>query len=310
MRHKARDSRLFRKPLVTTLIVFLIVIALVEGSLRILGLGDPPIAIRDTELEYRLVPNRKYKRWGNRIEINSHGFRAADHSVDRPPSEARLLLIGDSVIYGNHFLDQEDTIAWRLSEILSTPTCFVRVIPMAVSSWGPINQAAALERHGSFDADEIAIILSGHDLFDTPQYSGTFVPYRLTKPKTAIGDFITALTERYFPTSSVDLGPSFEDRAQSSLEALNQIKTLSDTADANLLFVYHATTQESASGVSQSGQRLLDWAELNGMRRLDLSNTANITYRDHIHPDAAGALKIAQALSVAYAETFSCPIAN
>lgn len=288
--------------------VGIVVAAATEITLRLVGLGDPPIAVRDADLEYRLIPDADYRRWGNYISINNHGFRAADHPVDVPEAEARLLLIGDSVVYGNHFLDQEETIALRLSEMLSGPVCTVRVIPMAVSSWGPVNQAAALTRHGSFGATEIAIVLSAHDLVDTPRYSGALIPYRLSKPIGATGDAIEAVIERYFPRTSPKIALTFEERAEASLAALTAIGEQAAAANANFLFVYNATTSERSSGTFELGRRLFDWAKRRGIRILDLGEVPSVTYRDHIHPDAMGATLIAQALAEEYAEKFRCRV--
>ncbi|MEY8829682.1 hypothetical protein AB9K34_14940 [Sedimentitalea sp. XS_ASV28] len=277
-----------------------------EIALRRIGLGDPPIAVRDAELEYRLVPNARYERWGNRIDINRHGFRAPDHSTGVPDGETRLLLIGDSVVYGNHFLDQEETIALRLSAALSLPDCTVRVIPMAVSSWGPVNQAAALARHGTFGATEIAIVLSAHDLVDTPTYNGALIPYRLSKPKGAIGDAVEAILERRFPAAPKETAEPFETRAKASLNALNSIRERALAENANLTVIYHPTTDERISGMSDQGRRLVDWARQQGIGVLDLGATPDITYRDNIHPDAAGAAGIANALADEYRSKLVC----
>lgn len=277
-----------------------------EATLRFIGLGDPPIAVRDTELEYRLVPNATYQRWGNRIEIGDHGFRTASLPEAPKNNEIRLLLIGDSVVYGNHFLDQEETISSRLSALLSTSTCIVRVIPMAVSSWGPINQAAALERHGIFGASEVAIVLSDHDILDTPQSNGSLVPYRLSAPIGAIGDAIEAVFERYVHSIISNPIISTEERARLSLEALDKIANEITKSNIELRLVYNATTQERRSGISDQGMRIFDWSHSRGIALLDLGRVPGIGYRDHIHPDANGALRIAEALAEWYSHRLSC----
>lgn len=273
-----------------------------EIGLRIVGLGDPPLAVRDAELEYRLVPDGDYRRWGNEISINSHGFRTEDHPIEVPDQERRILLIGDSVVYGNHFIDQSDTVSIRLSELLSTPDCTVRVIPMAVSSWGPVNQAAALARHGSFGATEIGFVLSGHDLADMPVDGGSLIPYRTFPPiGGAIGDAAQAVLER-LPRNPMP----FEERTIASLAALDEMVEHARTDGAGLLFVYNATMPERASGTSQNGQRLFDWADGQGISTLDLGANPDVTYRDMIHPDAGGAEAIAQALYQTYRPRISC----
>lgn len=289
------------------LVALLSIFAVAEVALRLFGWGNPPIAVRDAALEYRLVPDNEYRRWGNRIYINSYGFRAPDHTGTASSAEVRLLLIGDSVVYGNHFLDQEETIAQRLSAILSSSSCTVRVIPMAVSSWGPVNQMAALSRYGTFQAAEVAIILSSHDLIDTPVgHDASVIPYRLSPPMGAIGDFIEALFERLFPSTPEPAPMSFEDRAQTSLSALNRIKDQVEAQGAELLFVYNATVSERTSGTSDNGLRLFHWAEQNGVDVFDLGVIPDIGYRDSIHPNANGTASIAQALAERYSDQLVC----
>ena len=288
-------------------VALLAIFAAIEVSLRLVGLGNPPIAMRDDELEYRLIPDKKYNRWGNRILINSHGFRANDHSKEISGAEVRLLLLGDSVVYGNHFLDQDETIALRLSAMLSSPSCHVRVIPMAVSSWGPINQAAALSRHGTFKATEVAIVLSAHDLVDTPTApDGSLVPYRLSPPIGAIGDLVEAIVERRFPPEPTTAAVPYETRARASLAALDAIKDRIETEGAGLLFVYNATTPERISGTLDEGLRLFDWAERHDLETLDLGAVPDVTYRDTIHPDAGGAARIARTLSEINSDRLVC----
>ena len=127
----------------------LALLVLAELGLRFgVGLGNPPLVTRDPNVEYRLVPSASYSRFGNRVEINSHGMRGPEHPAVAETSERRVLLIGDSVIYGNHFLDQSETIALQMIDRLrATPRlsgCTLRVMPAAASSWGPVNQAAYL----------------------------------------------------------------------------------------------------------------------------------------------------------------------
>ena len=275
-----------------------------EIGLRVIGLGDPPLAVRDAELEYRLVPNGDYRRWGNEISINSHGFRTADHPDEVPAGETRVLLIGDSVVYGNHFLDQSETVSLRLSDLLSTPDCTVRVIPMAVSSWGPVNQAAALARHGSFGAAQIALVVSGHDLVDMPIEGGSLIPYRTSPAIGAIGDAIEAVLERQGERARNPL--SFDERVVASLAALDSIADHARRENAELLFVYNATVPERASGTSENGQRLMDWAVAQGIDIIDLGAVGDVSYRDAIHPDAPGAGAIARTLHEAYAQRVGC----
>ena len=57
----------------------LFLVLLLEGLLRLVGLGQPVLALPDPALEYRLAPNQDVMRWGRRIVINGRGMRGPDH---------------------------------------------------------------------------------------------------------------------------------------------------------------------------------------------------------------------------------------
>ncbi|MBF9036857.1 SGNH/GDSL hydrolase family protein, partial [Rhodobacterales bacterium HKCCE2091] len=152
------------------LLAAVLVLALLEAGLRWgVGLGQPVLARLDPVTEYELIGPAEYRRRGNRIAINSLGMRAGE-----PGQGPRILLVGDSVVYGGTELDQSETIAARLDAALAA--CGAQALPVAVSSWGPVNQAAWLRREGVQDARAAALVVSAHDLHDVPRPGETEVP--------------------------------------------------------------------------------------------------------------------------------------
>lgn len=272
------------------------------------GLGDPPLAQLDPALEYRLIPNRVYSRWGNEIRINRFGLRAPDHPDTPEDGAAHLLVIGDSVVYGNHFLDQSQTIAARLSDRLSSQSCTIRALPIAASSWGPINQAAALKELGTFGASAAALVVSFHDLVDVPGHPAHILPYRLTPARTAIGDAATSVYERLLrPDPAPDPRP-LAARASASLLAMDQMADQLKQANVQTWLVYHPTTGERAGRPHPSKASFLDWAARRNIPVLDLTLAApEASYRDQIHPDAAGAAAMARALAEVIGPAIACP---
>ena len=71
-----------------------------------LGLGTPPLYVADPHTEYRLKPNQKLTRFGNRIEVNAYSNRSAPLAATPPSSARRVLVFGDSVVWGGAVLDQ------------------------------------------------------------------------------------------------------------------------------------------------------------------------------------------------------------
>lgn len=276
-----------------------------EATLRFgVGLGDPPLARLDPMTEYELVPAARYRRWGNTIAVNAFGMRTRDHAAEPAWAERRLLLIGDSVVYGTHFLDQDETIATvledRLAGLPRLAGCTVLALPMAVSSWGPENQAAFLAREGTFGAQAAAIVLSAHDLYDVPQSGTAILPYRLTGSRTAIGDALKIGLERLWRPQPSDQPLPREEMAARSLAALDRMLAQLDTAGIRPVLVYHPTQPERiGNAVTLEPARFRDWAEVRGLRFLDLGSAiaAPEGYRDAIHPDPIGAALIADALA-------------
>lgn len=290
--------------------IFLVALTVAtEVTLRfVVGLGDPPLARLDPVTEYELVPAASYRRWGNIITVNSAGMRTREHSALPDGAERRLLLIGDSVIYGTHFLDQRETIAAvledRLAELTRLNGCKILALPMAVSSWGPENQAAFLAREGTFGAEAAAIVLSAHDLYDIPQPGPDILPYRLIGSRTAIGDAVEIALERLWQPQSTGNPLPLEARAARSLKALDDMLAQLDAAGIQPVLVYHPTRPERIEEVvTTERDRFRDWTETRGVRFLDLRTeiAAKGGYRDSIHPDSTGAASIAGVLANALA---------
>ena len=293
-----------RKTLISIIIITGLGLA-AEMALRFgLGLGDPPLARLDPATEYELLPSAEYRRWGNTITVNAFGIRTRNHTALPEEDERRILLIGDSVVYGTNFLDQSETIAAVLENELATSAnladCRFLVLPMAASSWGPENQAAFLAREGTFGAQAAAVVLSAHDLYDVIDSRPDILPYRLTGSRTAIGDAVEIVLERLWRPQPPDNPLPPEDRATRSLFALDAMLAQLDATGIRPIIVYHPTTPERASQVqAPENERFRDWAATHKLPFLDLGVAIAEPdgYRDEIHPDATGAARIAAALN-------------
>ena len=128
-----------------------VALCLAEISARTyLGLGDPPLTIRDFSIEYMFAPSRCYRRFGNSICYNQWSMRSDDFaSIKTNSIEKRVLVMGDSVINGGALTDQKDLattlLQQRLSDCLQVP---VVVGNVSAGSWGPGNILAYTRRYG------------------------------------------------------------------------------------------------------------------------------------------------------------------
>lgn len=288
-------------------------VALLEAGLRFgVGLGNPPLARLDPVTEYEHVGPAVYRRWGNRIEINTQGLRMPP-MTDLPEAEdRRVLLVGDSVIYGNHFLDQSKTIAARMTALFRNDprfaACSPVVLPVAASSWGPVNQAAFLGRDGTFGAVAAGIVVSGHDLYDVPRDGARILPYRTAAPVGAIGDAVKIVLERTFP-APITTAPQPRDlRERMTRDALDRMTDqLRQQGIAPVLF-YHPTLPERDAPPSREARAFEDWAATRSVPFVDLGSVplGADAYRDTIHPNPAGTTALAQALFAHLAAGVSC----
>ena len=274
-------------------LIFAVCVLGIEGVLRFgLGLGDPPIAVLTTDTEYELPGPRSYRRWGNRIEINAEGLR----SEPLQEGSERALLIGDSVVYGGHFLDQDEVISNQMEALLAARDCARQVLPMAVSSWGPENQRAFLEKRGALGADWAGIVVSAHDLYDVPQKVPQILPYRTRTVWSATADAVLGVLERMRqaepPTLTVD------ERRRISLNALTEMKTRLTEAGAQVVMIYHPTVGELDAEPRWEEREFREWAARHRVPFFDLRTGGSPVegYRDQIHPNAQGAARIAEAL--------------
>lgn len=273
------------------------------------GLGDPPLAKFDPQTEYELVPGRAYTRWRNRITINADGMRGPERAGAPPAGTVRALLIGDSVVYGTHMLDDAEIIPAQLEPLLEAAPalagCGVEALGMAVSSWGPPNQLAFLRREGDFGAQAAAVVVSAHDMADAPQPLSDIMPYRLHTPATAIGDAIEAVRERHVRAPGLRL--PYDARVRIARGALEEMLAELRRRGIPAILVYHPTTDERAGELRPERAEFAAIAAAGGAGFLDLGDAVDAPggYLDNIHPDATGAARIAGALAPPLAEALA-----
>ena len=100
----------------------------------ILGLGNPPISMEHRTIEYEFVPNQDLRRFHKKIKINSMGMRSNEFS--KHSNKKRILVYGDSVIWGGSLTDQKNLSTEILKQLLKKNNYNFEVGNISAGSWG------------------------------------------------------------------------------------------------------------------------------------------------------------------------------
>jgi hypothetical protein len=150
---------------IATLVIAMALIA--EGTLRVFGFGSPVLYRTDPQAMFYPAPNQKIDRYGGRIEINRFGMRAPDYPTTKAAGTFRVLMIGDSTLYGGSYIDQSELYSRKLEKRLqdAAPGRKVEVLAIGVNAWGPLQELGYIRRFGTFDADLVMVNLPIGDIY-------------------------------------------------------------------------------------------------------------------------------------------------
>lgn len=167
------------------LLALIALLGMAEGVLRVFGYGAPVLYVNDPVVGYYPAPNQTATRRGNRIQINGLGMRSTEVAKAKPAGTFRILMLGDSTLYGGAYVDQDAIYANRLDALLEAEGRTVEVLNMGVNGWGPFHETAWVEQFGTYDADLAIITLPYADVF-RPLTPLTTKPYLTEAPTFAL----------------------------------------------------------------------------------------------------------------------------
>jgi hypothetical protein len=147
-------------------------VVVAELAARAAGLHTPVLYER-TQYGYRAVPNQTLRRFGNAVRYNAEGLRSEPMTEPMPPSEVRVLCVGDSITNGGTPIDQADTYPYLLEAQLARSTRGVRVLNASAGGWALENELGWLRANGDFGSRVVVLEVGTHDLFQSRAPSET-----------------------------------------------------------------------------------------------------------------------------------------
>lgn len=121
-------------------------------------------ATDDDELPYVLRPSLDTVARGERVILDEHGTRISSEAAPAPAGARRILLLGDSVVFG-YRMPFDETLGARLEEKLEHRTGSPhQVVNAGVEGYNTQNQLAWLQRFGlALDPDMIVVVFNLND---------------------------------------------------------------------------------------------------------------------------------------------------
>lgn len=174
---KRKENTVNRKRKAGIFVSIILLLTLIGGGVgelyarRGLGLGDPPLSIADSKIEYLFAPNQDCRRFGNRIVYNDVSMRNDYPSSVLTNGERRVMMLGDSVLNGGVLTDHAKLATTLAESALRAEGRHIRILNCSAGSWGPVNCAEYMRKYGSFGAEAIYVVLNPGDLWDVPDHT-------------------------------------------------------------------------------------------------------------------------------------------
>jgi hypothetical protein len=190
-------------------------LAAAEGVLRYIGFSYPLLHVADELAGLRLRAGAEgwYRSEGEAyVRVNSHGWRDAERTLQRPAGSVRIAVLGDSFTEALQ-VPLEKTFAARLERDLNACRPFgeqrVEVLNFGVSSYGTAQQLLTL-RHRVWQYDPQVVLLAFLPLNDVANNSRALEPW-LARPFFALGSGGALVADASFRDD-----PEFRDKLESA----------------------------------------------------------------------------------------------
>lgn len=293
--------RRVKQRVIWTVAVVFVVVIVAECICRfVFGFGDAPLFQSDKDYEYIAQPNQNRFRFLCHYKTNSYCQRSEEPDSTRK----RVLGLGDSVLYGGTWMDQDS-----LATTLFTEDTGVQMLNISCGSWGPDNCAAYLQKHGTFGASAMFLVCSSHDAYDVMSFQpvvGVYDNYPDRQYLSALWEIIDRYLIPYLRNRTLTGTRTYVDPdAQVEKKAANrqvvqkgylfnqgfyQLKQIADSCQIPLVVYLHAELGELELGeYNDMGQDIISWCDSAHIRIIKgLLTEKPEMYHDAIHFNKKG----------------------
>ena len=295
-----------------------IVLLLFEGICRfVFGFGDAQLFQSDEDYEYIAQPCQDRFRFLCHYRTNSFCQR----SEEPDSTKKRVLGLGDSVLYGGTWMDQDS-----LATTLFTKETGVQILNISCGSWGPDNCAAYLKKHGTFGTSAMFLVCSSHDAYDVMTFEpvvGIYSNYPDKQYVSGLWEFIDRyawpMTQNFIYSfvhkgsvtpKYIDPDAVVEKKAENRLvvqkglmfnPGFNQLRHFADSCNIPFVIYLHAEKGELTSGgYNDMGQDIIHWCDTTNIRLVKgIESEKPDMYHDAIHFNEKGQRHLANILKEA-----------
>src|ERR1700733_7842053 len=143
----------------------LLLFGALNGTLSLIGLGDPVLIQPHDQCGYMLQPNQNHYRFFVHTRINSHSMRSSEFPAQQAEHVARITLLGAQHPYGTTRVDQNNIFTEIVRRDLPSK-CHeeIEVLNASANAWGIPNELGYIRSHGIFSSDLVVLVLNDGDL--------------------------------------------------------------------------------------------------------------------------------------------------
>ncbi len=106
---------------------------------------------------FEATPNSRGYGWGTQISINRYGFRGRDYSLEKPKDVYRIVVLGDSITFGNNLPADQNYPAVLEKNFLKSNRP-VEVLNLGLGGYDTLQEVATLEDIGLQFSPDLVIL--------------------------------------------------------------------------------------------------------------------------------------------------------